>query len=186
MIEHAAMNPPQYTPTARGLHWALAILLLGMVGLGVYMHELPPSPRTQQLYSWHKWGGVTVFVLAVVRLAWRAAHVPPPLPATTPRWDAVAAHAAHWVLYLLMFVLPLSGWLMSSAKGFQTVWFGVLPLPDLVAKDEALGEQLAEAHEALAITLIVIVSVHVAGALKHQFVDRDHLLGRMWPARRKT
>lgn len=177
------MTTSRYTRTAQGLHWALAIMLLGMVGVGFYMHDLPLSPRKLQLYSWHKWAGVTVFMLVVVRLAWRATHTPPPLPAGTSRLVARAAHVAHMGLYALMFALPLSGWLMSSAKGFQTVWFGVLPLPDLLAKDVALGEQLAELHEALAITLLVLVGIHVAGALKHHFIDRDGLLGRMWPTR---
>jgi cytochrome b561 len=173
----------RYTRTAQGLHWALAIMILGMVGLGFYMHDLPLSPRKLQLYSWHKWAGVTVFLLVVVRLAWRATHPAPPLPATTSRPVAIAAHAAHALLYVLMLALPLSGWLMSSAKGFQTVWFGVLPLPDLLSKDAALGERLADLHEALAIALLALVGLHVAGALKHHFVDRDGLLARMWPAR---
>jgi len=177
------MTAPRYTRTAQGLHWAIAILLFGLVALGFYMHDLPLSPRKLQLYSWHKWAGVTVFLLAIVRLAWRATHTPPPLPASTPRVVGLAAHAAHMLLYVLMFAMPLSGWLMSSAKGFQTVWFGVLPIPDLLSKDLALGEQLAEVHEALAITLLAVVALHVAGALKHHFIDRDGLLGRMWPAR---
>lgn len=177
------MTTPRYTRTAQGLHWAIAIMLFGMVGVGFYMHDLPLSPRKLQLYSWHKWAGITVFLLVVVRLAWRATHTPPPLPAGTSRVVGRAAHAAHVSLYVLMFALPLSGWLMSSAKGFQTVWFGVLPLPDLLAKDPELGERLAELHETLALTLLALVVVHVAGALKHHFVDRDGLLGRMWPTR---
>lgn len=174
---------PRYTRTAQGLHWALAIMLLGMVGVGFYMHDLPLSPQKLKLYSWHKWAGVTVFLLVVFRLAWRATHTPPPLPAGMSRATALLAHAAHWVLYALMFALPLTGWLMSSAKGFQTVWFGVLPIPDLLSKDLELGERLAEVHEALALTLLAVVGLHVAGALKHHFVDRDGLLGRMWPTR---
>lgn len=177
------MSTPRYTRTAQGLHWAIAILLFGLVAVGFFMHDLPLSPRKLQIYSWHKWAGVTVFVLVVVRLAWRATHAPPPLPPTTSRANALAARAAHALLYVLMFAMPLSGWLMSSAKGFQTVWFGVLPIPDLIGKDEALGERLAELHETLALTLLAIVGLHVAGALKHHFVDRDGLLGRMWPTR---
>ena len=177
------MSQPRYTRTAQGLHWAIAILMLSLVGVGFWMSDLPLSPRKLQVYSWHKWAGVTVFMLAAVRLAWRATHVPPALPASISRANAIVAGAVHHLLYLLMFALPLSGWIMSSAKGFQTVWFGVLPLPDLVAKNAELGEQLEEVHETLAITLLVLVGLHVAGALKHHFVERNGLLGRMWPTR---
>ena len=112
---------------------------------GPIMQDLPLSPQKLQLYSWHKWAGVTVFLLVLFRLAWRATHPPPPLPDHLPKVMRFAAHAGHTLLYGLMFVIPLSGWLMSSAKGFQTVWFGVLPLPDGVDKNRALGDLLAEA-----------------------------------------
>jgi cytochrome b561 len=85
-----------------------------------------------------------------------------------------------------MVAIPLSGWLMSSAKGFQTVWFGVLPIPDLVGKDAALGDTLRAVHEYLNLTLIVVALGHVSAALKHQFVDRDGLLNRMWPGRARA
>ena len=85
-----------------------------------------------------------------------------------------------------MVAIPLSGWLMSSAKGFQTVWFGVLPIPDLVGKDAALGETLRAVHEYLNLTLIVVAIGHLAPALKHHFVDRDGQLLRMWPGRNGT
>ena len=87
----------------------------------------------------------------------------------------------HWLLYALMFAIPLSGWLMSSALGFQTVWFGVLPLPDLVPKDKALGDALRAVHEVLNFTLLALVGVHTAAALKHHFIDRDTVLTRMLP-----
>ena len=133
-----------YTPVAKGLHWLMAVLILGLLALGLYMHELPLSPQKLTLYSWHKWAGVTVFLLVWVRLLWRVMHRPPALPASMAPLMRLAAHAGHGVLYLLMVAIPLSGWLMSSAKGFQTVWFGVLPIPDLIGKDKALGRSLAE------------------------------------------
>jgi cytochrome b561 len=176
------MNP-RYTRTAITLHWLIALAILGTFGLGVYMHELPLSPTKLQLYSWHKWAGVSIFMLVIVRLAWRITHPAPPLPETMPAPLRLAAHGAHWALYGLMFAIPLSGWLMSSAKGFQTVWFGVLPLPDLVAKDKALGETLAGIHEALNWTLLTLVVLHAAAALKHHFIDRDTVLTRMLPHR---
>jgi cytochrome b561 len=179
--------PAAYTRTAIGLHWLIALLIFAAFPLGVYMHDLPLSPDKLKLYSYHKWMGVTLLMLAIVRLSWRAAHKPPLLPATIPRWESLAAQSVHLLLYLLLFAIPLSGWLMSSAKGFQTVWFGVLPLPDLVGKDKELGDLLKEVHEALNFMLLGLVVAHVAGALKHHFIERDDILARMLPfLRRKS
>jgi cytochrome b561 len=172
-----------YTGTAKVLHWLMALLLAGMLALGFYMSDLKLSPAKLQLYSWHKWAGVTIFLLLLVRAGWRLTHRPPALPSGMPAWLRRVAGATHGLLYVLMFAIPLSGWLMSSAKGFQTVWFGVLPIPDLLPKDRALGEQLAEVHESLNILLLAVVAAHVAAALKHHFIDRDGVLRRMLPAR---
>ena len=181
------MNAPKrYTLTAVRLHWLMAILLIGLFAVGLYMTGLKLSPQKLQLYSWHKWAGVTVFVLALVRLAWRIGHPPPADPAGMPRWQALAAHGVHHLLYLLMIAIPLSGWLMSSAKGFQTVWFGVLPLPDLLQKDKALGDLLQTVHQFLNYSLAALVLAHAGAALKHQFIDRDGVLARMLPYLDKT
>lgn len=170
-----------YTRPAIALHWLIALLVFAGWGLGVYMHELPISPEKLRLYSWHKWIGVTVFLFTVARAAWLAGHAAPALPAVMPAWQASAARVSHALLYVLTLLLPLSGWLMSSAKGVQTVYFGLLPLPDLVAKDWPLGELFEDAHKLLAFTLAGLVAVHVTAALKHYFVDRDDVLARMLP-----
>ncbi|MFC5299944.1 cytochrome b [Azospira restricta] len=173
---------PRYTRTAIVLHWLMAVLLLGLFAVGLYMTGLKLSPQKLQIYSWHKWAGVTAFVLAAARIAWRIGHRPPPAPMATPRWQQVAAEGAHHLLYLLMLAIPLTGWLMSSAKGFQTVVFGVLPLPDLLAKDKELGDLLAMVHAQLNYALAAVVLVHAGAALKHHLVDRDDVLTRMLPA----
>ena len=103
-----------------------------------------------------------------------------------PRWQRIAAETSHFALYALMIAIPLSGWLMSSAKGFQTVYFGVIPIPDLLQKNKDLGETLALVHQALNFTMIGIVILHAAAALKHHFIDKDDILRRMLPARKKT
>lgn len=169
----------KYTRTAVVLHGLMAALILVAFALGLYMEGLALSPEKLKLYSYHKWIGVTVFALVWVRLAWRITHTPPPLPASVPRWQVGAAHVVHVLLYALMVAVPLSGWLMSSAKGVQTVWLGLLPLPDLVAKDKALGELLTTVHKGLNFTLLALVLAHVGAALKHHFLDRDGLLARM-------
>ncbi len=170
-----------YTRTAIALHWLVALLILAALPLGLTMTDLPLSPQKLKYYAWHKWLGVTVFALAVVRLLWRLAHAPPPLPASVPAWQRRSAHALHWALYVLMLAIPVAGWLMSSAKGFQTVYLGVLPIPDLLDKNEALGDLLARVHAWLAYVLILLLVVHVAAALKHHLVDRDEVLRRMLP-----
>jgi cytochrome b561 len=172
----------RYSAAAIGLHWLVALMILCSATLGLYMVDLQLSPTKLKLYSWHKWLGVTIFLVAAVRLVWRLTHPAPDLPATVPSWQRRAAALTHALLYLLLFVIPLSGWLMSSALGVQVVYFGVLPLPDLVEKDKALGEQLKLAHLALNVTLLTLVVLHVAAALKHHFLDRDEVLHRMLPA----
>ena len=168
-----------YTAVAKGLHWLMAVMILGLLALGIYMSDLPLSPQKLQLYSWHKWAGVTVFLLVWLRLAWRVTHRPPALPEAMAPLMRLAAHAGHAALYVLMIVIPLSGWLMSSAKGFQTVWFGVLPIPDLVGRDKALGDLLQEVHEALNVLLMLTLAGHVAAALWHHFILKDDTLRRM-------
>lgn len=173
--------PQAYTRTAIALHWLIAVLILAALPLGLAMTEMPLSPQKLKFYAWHKWLGVTVFLLVLPRLAWRLTHRPPPLPSSVPAWQQQAAQVTHGLLYALMLAIPLTGWLMSSAKGFQTVYLGLIPIPDLLAKDEALGEVLATVHAVLAYALMVLLTVHVAAALKHHWVDRDEVLARMLP-----
>ena len=175
-------TPTRYTGTAIALHWLLALMIFGSFCLGAYMSGLPFSPQRLKLYNWHKWAGVVILALSALRLLWRLTHRPPAdLP--MPRWQALAAHGAHWALYALFFAVPLAGWAYSSAAGFPIVWFGVLPLPDFVSPDRALAETLKQLHGTLAWALAAVVVLHVAGALKHQFMDRDGLLQRMRPGR---
>lgn len=177
------MSAPRYTGTAIALHWLIAAGILGTFALGLYMHDLPFSPAKLKLVAWHKWAGVTLFALACLRLAWRLGHRPPDLPDAMPPAQRRMAGVAHGALYVLMLAIPLSGWLMSSAKGVPTVWFGVLPLPDLVARDAAQAETLQALHQALNYTLLALVAAHAGAALKHHFVDRDDVLQRMLPRR---
>ncbi len=162
------------------LHGAMALLMVAGFSLGLYMVGLPLSPFKLRLYSYHKWIGVTVAALLLPRIVWRCLHAPPRLPAGTPAWEQAAAHANHLLLYLLMAAVPVSGWLMSSAKGVTTVFLGLWPLPDAVARNEALGSLLEALHRLLNYALLGLVGLHVAAALKHQFIDRDGLLGRMF------
>ena len=173
-----ASSATRYTAPAIGLHWLLALMLIGSFSLGVYMADLPFSLTRLKLYNWHKWAGVTILLLSLVRLAWRLGHRPP-ADAAMPAWQATAAHATHRLLYALFFVVPLLGWAYSSAAGFPIVWFGVLPLPDFVPVDKALAEAIKPWHGRSAMLMAALVLLHVAGALKHQLIDRDGLIDRM-------
>lgn len=177
-MQPAAYIP--YTRTAITLHGAMALLIVAGFCLGLYMVGLPLSPLKLQLYSYHKWIGVTIAALLLPRIVWRGLHAPPPLPAGMPAWEQAVAHASHLLLYLLMASVPVSGWLMSSAKGVTTVYFGLWPLPDVVARNEALGLFLEALHRILNYALLSLVCLHVAAALKHHFIDRNGVLGRMF------
>jgi cytochrome b561 len=171
----------RYSATAIALHWIVALLILANLALGLYTVGLPLSPAKLRNFSFHKWIGVTVFLLAAARLAWRLAHPAPALPAAMAPWERRAANATHVLLYVLFFAAPLTGWLFSSASGFQTVYLGVFPIPDLLAKDKALADALKLAHKSINYTMAAVIALHVAAALKHHFADRDDVLRRMLP-----
>ena len=185
MTTRSTSVPPQAAAVARFsgpaivLHWLLALALFGIFALGVYMADLPISPERLRLFNWHKWAGITILALSLLRLGWRLTHAPPPdLP--MPAWQRRLAHLSHRTMYALFLVIPLFGWAYSSATGFQVVVFGVLPLPDFVPKSKPLAEVLETAHATLAWLLAAFVVVHVAASIKHALVDRDGLLRRMW------
>ena len=171
----------RYTGPAILLHWLIFALIACGFMLAVYMVDLPLSPQKLKYFSWHKWIGVTVFLLAVARLAWRLTHHAPPLPESLPAWQRRAAAITHAILYALILVIPLTGWIYSSAAGVPTVYLGMAQLPDLLAKDKALAEQLKLVHITLNYTMLTLIVIHAAAALKHHFVDRDEVLARMLP-----
>jgi cytochrome b561 len=171
----------QYTRTAISLHWLIALILLAGFSLGLYMHDLPLSPQKLKYYSWHKWIGITIFMLGLIRVGWRLTHRAPGLPSSMPQWQRKAATASHVLLYVLILIIPISGWLYSSASGVPVVYLKLVPLPDLVAPDKALAAQLKLLHKTLNFSLAALVFLHIAAAIKHQFADRDGLLTRMLP-----
>lgn len=168
---------------AQFLHWAIVVLLAIQIPLGKIAHELPVGLERLAMMSRHKSVGITILGLALLRLVWRWFDRPPP-PPPMPRWQQLASRLNHWSLYALLFALPLSGWLMSSAAARPVSWFGLVQLPDFVAPDAGLKEIFEEVHEVLVILLLALVILHVVAALKHQFVDRDGLMHRMLPGRR--
>lgn len=186
------MASTRYTNVAVALHWAMAILIIGQIAGGFYMHGLPnTSPAKFALYQLHKSFGLSILALTFVRFGWRLAHRPPVLPSTTPLWQQLAARATHWVFYALMILTPLAGWAIVSVspKEIPTVWFGLFEIPHLplfngVEDRHAVEEILEERHETLAFMILFLLALHIGAALKHGFIDRDGVLRSMAPAAR--
>ena len=173
----------RYHPVSIILHWVLGIALVCLFCFGLYMADLPISPARLKLFNWHKWAGISILGLSVLRLLWRATHPAPPLPTqieqAMPQWQLKIHHATHIALYALFLIVPLVGWAYTSAAGFPVVLFGQFPLPDLLSPDKALAALIKPWHKFSAFALALLVLLHIAAALKHQLIDRDGLLKRM-------
>jgi cytochrome b561 len=176
----ARNSPVRYGYVAQALHWIIVGLLIVQVTLGRIADELPLGLEKLITLARHKSFGITILGLAVIRLAWRSFNPPPPEP-PMPGWQLAAARLNHWALYVILFAMPLSGWLMSSASNIPVSWFGLVQLPDFVEPDRGLKETFEAVHESLSYVLYALAGLHVAAALKHQFVDKDGLIFRMLP-----
>lgn len=169
-----------YSPLAKGLHWLTAVLVFSLLALGLWMVDLPFGLPKLQAYAWHKWIGLCVLLLTIVRLASRRRAPPPALPATVTAWERRLAPFSHGTLLALLVALPLSGWLMSSAGGVAVYWFGVVPLPDLVPRDPLLFERLRTLHHWFAWTMMAVLALHLAAVVRHDVLRRDGVFRRMW------
>lgn len=178
----ARNTPERYGSVAQTLHWLVVGLLILQFTLGLIAADLPNGLDKLIILARHKSFGITILALAVLRLVWRFYSLPPALP-PMPRWQHAAARISHTALYALLFAMPLTGWMMSSASNYPVSWFSLVQLPDLVAPDPALKELLRAVHVTLSRFLIAIASLHLLAALKHQFLDRDGLMFRMLPWR---
>lgn len=173
---------PRYTLPAILLHWLIGLLIIATFALGVTMVDIPGiTPTKLKYFSWHKWLGVTVLSLACLRLLWRLGHKAPAYPASMADWQRTAAHGLHGLLYVLMFAIPVSGYFYSLAAGVPVVYLGLIPMPALIEPNPELKALLKSVHYWLNMTLLALFVVHVAAALKHQFIDRDGVLKRMLP-----
>ncbi|HEY3700105.1 MAG TPA: cytochrome b [Spongiibacteraceae bacterium] len=178
------MTTVRYTGTAIALHWLMALLIIATFFLGLTMVDMPGiTPTKLKYFNWHKWMGVTVLALAAIRLLWRLMHTAPSLPAAMPKLQKYAAEITHYLLYALIFVVPLSGYFYSLAAGFKVVYLGVLPLPVLIDPNPALKPILKNVHYLLSMTMAALVCVHALAAFKHHLFDRDDILKRMLPWR---
>ena len=160
-----------YDNVAKALHWLMALMILTLLGVGIYMHDLPKEDTLRPtLYMMHKASGMTVLFLLFIRVIWRVLHKPPSLGRYS---DIVkkAASVTHVSLYILMFAVPVAGYLLSAYHGYAVDYFGLFKLPLLVGKDKELADLAGEAHEYLAFAMIGILVLHIAGAIKHRFFE---------------
>ena len=174
-------NPAKYTGVAMLLHWLMTLLIFILFGLGWYMTELPKgSPERTWFFALHKSVGLTTALLVVVRVIWRLQHTPPALPEMIAHWKRRMAEATHHLLYLLMFVQPVSGYISSSFSGHSTRFWGI-PLPDWGWKDQALNELFTSIHVASSMALLSLIILHILGALHHGMTAEESVLRRMLP-----
>lgn len=178
-------NAERYTKVAVLLHWVMALLIIGMIAVGLTMGDYPIAYKFMA-YNLHKSFGITILALSVFRLFWRFTHRAPALPAGMAAWEKLAAHASHMGFYVLMIGMPLSGWMMVSADAkFPTVFFSLFEVPQFplpAAYDtRAAHDQLEGVHYWLAMGTLGLLALHVGAALKHHFINRDAVLRRMLP-----
>lgn len=184
--------PRRYTRIAIGLHWLVAVLIFANTALALSVNSWPDD-WVRPVIDMHKSIGITVLGLVILRILWRLGHPPPPLPETYRPWERTVSHAAHGLLYLLILALPLSGWMHNSAWKEAATHpmrlFGLMPWPRIgfietlePALKERMHSVLFSVHVAIAWALYALLALHVAGALKHEFFDREREIARMWPA----
>ncbi|WP_410210284.1 cytochrome b [Aquirhabdus sp.] len=176
----SSSTSPSYTRVAVLLHWLVALLIVINFAVGLSMEHFEGTPTRDQILFYHASFGSLVFILVILRLSWRITHRPPALPASVARWQVIAADVMHGLLYVLMLAVPLTGYLHRVAGGHPVSFFGLGTLPLLVDKNMSLRLLMGSVHTTLVWVLAFLVLGHVAAALKHHFIDRDGVLGRMW------
>ena len=174
-------SPDRYSTVAIWLHWLIAFFVIANLLLGFFHEDFGKAAEPWMMW-FHKATGMTVLALTVARIGWRLGHRPPPFDPVMKRWEMGLARFIHILFYVMLIVIPLSGWVLTSTNGRVTSWFGlfeIAPLP--VSRDEDFHETMEEVHELLAKAMIGLILLHVAGALKHHFAGHRHLIGRMAP-----
>ena len=170
-----------YTATARLFHWLIVVLLVAQVSIALVLPALLPATAAAALSAWHLSVGSTILFVMLLRLGWRLTHAPPPPPADLSPPLRLLSRATHWAFYVILIVLPVLGWTAASAYGATVRLFGLIPLPALVPPNERFGGTIGEVHGAVAMVLLALIALHVAGALYHALVKRDGVIRRILP-----
>lgn len=174
--------PARYGAPAQLFHWLIAALIVTQFVLARMADGLPLGAHKLALLARHKSFGMTVLMLAALRLLWRLTHPAPPLPPAMSRPERIAARGTHVAFYVLLFAMPLTGWMMSSAKSYSVSWFGLFTWPNLIGKNEEAFRFLRDTHDLLSDVLFAIALLHILAALKHHFWNKDDVLLRILPA----
>jgi cytochrome b561 len=168
---------------AKLLHWAVAALVFAQIALGWAAVSWRLSPTKLDLFVWHKSMGMLILVLMIVRVAWRWANTTPALPADMLMVERRAAQASQVLLYLLVLLMPISGWIVNSAANIPFRMFWLMPVPAIVEPDRVMADAAARVHFVLFVVLSLLLAVHIGAALRHHFLKRDDVLVRMLPGR---
>jgi cytochrome b561 len=163
------------------LHWIMAVLIIGLLILGLYMTGLSISLQKLKLYGWHKEFGILVLMLALMRVLWRLADISPLLPDYMPRSQKIAARVVHYLLYLFMFAMPITGWLVTSAAGVPVSFFGLFVLPNLISANESYRVLFANIHTWIAYGLMGLIGLHIVATIHHYIFHKHNLIRRIWP-----
>jgi cytochrome b561 len=178
------MRNERYDSVAIALHWLIAVLIVANIAiawsLDLFDHH---SPEHDRVLTIHKSVGTTVLLLAALRLAWRWTHPAPSLPLAMPAWQQLAARASHLLLYLVMFVMPVTGLIDSAAFSEPVRYFFLFDLPVVIAHNEPLGHAAFAVHQATALILYGLLLVHAGAALYHHYFMKDDVLRRMLPGK---
>jgi cytochrome b561 len=174
-------SPTRYSAVAQAFHWLIAALIVTQFTLAYMADDLPIGAHKLALLARHKSFGMTVLMLAILRLLWRLKNPPPELPDHMTPLERKLARATHIAFYVLLFAMPLTGWMMSSAKNYSVSWFGLFTWPNLIGKNETAFDILRATHDTMSVILLSIAVVHILAALKHHFWNKDNVLLRMLP-----
>jgi cytochrome b561 len=177
------LGAARYTRTAIVLHWILAVAIFGQIAFGWFLNTVPRgTPERSVFVNLHKSTGLTLGVLILVRVMWRWAHEPPPLPASVPAWERIAADVSHRLLYACMLIMPVTGYIASNFSEWGVKYFNAILLPPWGIEDETIYGFFNGAHVFTSYIFVALIAVHTAAALRHA-VQRDGIFQRMWPRR---
>lgn len=173
-----------YSSLSKFFHWFIAIVVILMLSFSFFLGDVPEQ-YAGTAYMIHKSFGLTVLGLMLLRIVWLLYAGRPPLPATVPNWQRFIARTVQYSLYVFLILMPLSGWIMSVAGTYIPSYFGLfnVPIPGITA-DEQLNKLMDQTHTTIAWIIIALLVLHIAGAIKHHFIDKDDVLRNMLPRKK--
>ena len=180
-VPDTAMAGRRYTAVAQGFHWLILALLIAQFSIAWTMPDITKDTPDAGLVAWHLSVGSTILLVMLLRLAWRLTHTPPSPPTDLMPALQVLSRLTHWLLYAILIVLPVLGWINASSRGYKVWLFGVIPLPQLVPTGDAWGHAMGDVHGTVAWVLLGVIALHVTGALYHAVVKQDGVIRRMLP-----